>query len=165
MHVGGTSKVFVTRKADEAYVEECLLPKFRKLAACMVWAGISSTVKGPLLHWDKAKWENITAQGYIDHILPLLKRYHEEVQQAVPGQEVIIMQDYAPVHTAHLAMTWFLDHGFGLMNWPPYSPDLNPIENIWSIIKGCIFRRSSRPTTVPEMRVTIDEEWARLKQS
>ncbi|MCB1921955.1 MAG: transposase, partial [Candidatus Competibacteraceae bacterium] len=28
------------------------------------------------------------------------------------------------------------DHGHQLLFLPPYSPDLNPIENYWAILKG-----------------------------
>ena len=27
------------------------------------------------------------------------------------------------------------------MDWPPYSPDLNPIENLWSVLKQAIYER------------------------
>jgi hypothetical protein len=41
------------------------------------------------------------------------------------------MQDNASIHTAHKVKEWFLDHGVTyIQNWPPYSPDLNPIEHI-----------------------------------
>ncbi|RPA98990.1 hypothetical protein L873DRAFT_1807414 [Choiromyces venosus 120613-1] len=32
-------------------------------------------------------------------------------------------------------MRWLREHGITLLEIPPYSPDLNPIENIWSLIK------------------------------
>jgi len=32
-------------------------------------------------------------------------------------------------------MRWLREHGITLLEIPPYSPDLYPIENIWSLIK------------------------------
>jgi len=41
-----------------------------------------------------------------------------------------LLQDNAPQHTSNLAKTWFFNHGVQLIDFPPYSPDLNPIENL-----------------------------------
>jgi hypothetical protein len=39
---------------------------------------------------------------------------------------------------------------------------LNPIENIWGIIKKRIRERPIQPTNTAEMRVAVQEEWARI---
>jgi transposase len=53
-----------------------------------------------------------------------------------PGLE--FMQDNAPIHTAKKGCKWFEDNGIPVMEWPPYSPDLNPIETAWSRLKETI---------------------------
>ncbi len=47
----------------------------------------------------------------------------------------IFQQDLAPAHTAKSTKSWLNNHGVGVLDWPANSPDLNPTENIWSIVK------------------------------
>ncbi|TGZ80744.1 hypothetical protein EX30DRAFT_50137 [Ascodesmis nigricans] len=43
------------------------------------------------------------------------------------------------------------------------SPDLNPIENLWRIIKQRIKARKEFPNTVPKMNEALQDEWDRLE--
>ena len=50
------------------------------------------------------------------------------------GYEFI--QDNASIHTTKKVKQWFLDRSIiQVKDWPPYSPDLNPIEYIWWALK------------------------------
>jgi len=51
------------------------------------------------------------------------------------------MQDNASIHTAKKIKNWFRDEGISLLNWPPYSPDMNPIEHVWKKLKEVIHQR------------------------
>ncbi|KAI9041265.1 uncharacterized protein KD926_007219 [Aspergillus affinis] len=70
-----------------------------------------------------------------------------------PGD--IFMHDNASVHTSHILRDILRDMGIQVMVWPPYSPDLNPIENLWALMKEEIYK------LYPELEHANDTELTR----
>jgi transposase len=51
-----------------------------------------------------------------------------------PGME--LMQDGAPGHSPEYTLDELCKRSIGVISWPAYSPDLNPIETLWNSIKN-----------------------------
>ncbi len=81
-------------------------------------------------------------------------------EQLFKDAELIFQQDLAPAHTAKSTKSWLNDHGVGVLDCPANSPDLNPVENLWSIVKRKM--RNKRPKNADELKVTVKETWASI---
>ncbi|UYV70423.1 hypothetical protein LAZ67_7002950 [Cordylochernes scorpioides] len=69
----------------------------------------------------------MTAQRYVDDVLrPVTLPYLQGVPNA------LYQQDNARPHTARISQQALQD--VQMLPWPPYSPDLSPIEHVWDII-------------------------------
>jgi hypothetical protein len=69
------------------------------------------------------------------------------------------MEDNAPSHTAKVTKAFrFQNNIRKLEDWPPQSPDLNPIKNLWKIIKTNI-QTNYQPKSIPEMKEAIHQAW------
>jgi transposase len=49
--------------------------------------------------------------------------------------DCIFQHDNAPCHKSKVTNDFLSEKEFVVMDWPPFSLDLNPIENLWSILK------------------------------
>ncbi|KAI0993443.1 hypothetical protein K3495_g14741 [Podosphaera aphanis] len=122
---------YVTRKPGDELEDTCLVDKTRKRTAWMFWGSFFGRQKGPCLFWEKS-WGSITAQKYYERIVPLV----------VPCIEVNpvlqFMQDNAPPHKAAFTRDRLRAENIEPIIWAAYSPDLNPIEAVWSKMKDFI---------------------------
>jgi transposase len=74
-----------------------------------------------------------------------------------PMQQWYFMQDNDPKHKSRLVQDFLFQSGITCIDLPPYSPDLNPIENLWSDLKRRIEKRTVG--SIEELEVVIKEEW------
>ena len=79
----------------------------------------------------------------------------------VPLDKGIFMQDGATCHTANIIKEYFsFVKVCYIEKWPGNSPDLNPIENLWAIMKKKLCARNT--STIPKLEAAILEIWQNL---
>ncbi len=107
---------------------------------------MSSAGVGPL-SFLKSTVNSAIYQEILEHfMLPSADKLHGDA-------DFIFQQDLAPAHTAKGTKSWFNDYGVTVLDWPASSPNLNPIENLWGIVKRKM--RDTRPNNAEDLKAVI----------
>jgi transposase len=132
---GRHTRTWVTRRKGEELNPTCIVDKIQRKSGWMFWGCFSGlTGKGPGLFWEKS-WKTINKESYVEHTVPVIEAFiHDN-----PG--LFLMQDHAPGHAAKYTIDELESRDIQLIFWPPYSPDLNPIETVWNTMKDWIQAR------------------------
>ena len=69
----------------------------------------------------------------------------------------IFQQDGAPAHKAKKVSVWLREHGITLLDWPGNSPDLNPIENLWVLMKKKMAEKNC--SSIEELKSHLKTIW------
>lgn len=158
---GYFGQIYVTRRADEAFAEDCLVARFRKYSACMIWGCIGSDGPKQCFVFDQG---SINGEVYRSQVVPLISSIAQQHQRdSLFQQSAVVMQDNASIHKAIATLELFKQLDIELLCWPANSPDLNPIENIWCLLKHRIGRHF--PTTKETVMAAIRLEWSQLTSS
>jgi hypothetical protein len=93
----------------------------------MIWGGISLRGTTTL----KFSTSGIKSAEYID----ILRENLLPTMEVLYPDSFVLQQDNAPAHTAIDTIKWFQENNLKVVRWSACSPDLNPIENVWKIMK------------------------------
>ena len=92
----------------------------------------------------------------------LTKKIIPEMARKFPKASGIFQQDLAPCHTSRKVKTFINLNNILVLDWPGNSPDLNLIENLWSIMKIHLLRRNC--STMVKLIEAIIDCWYRDPQ-
>jgi transposase len=71
-------------------------------------------------------------------------------------------QDNDPKHTSKIAKQFLEKEVPETIDWPSNSSDINPIENMWSILKRRVEKR--KPSNIDELDQFLHEEWKKVEK-
>ncbi len=142
----------VWRKSGEAQNPCCLKSSVKFPQSVMIWASMSSAGVG--IHFLKSTVNAAIYQEISWKLFFLLLRSFMEMLISFSSK------DLAPVHTAKGTKSWFNDHGVTVIDWLANSPDLNPKENLWGIVKRKM--RDTRPNNADDLKAAIKATWSSI---
>ena len=146
--------------SSKAPLKEKIVGRSQKPKSIMVWAGVTYNGKTPLVFIDEGV--KVNQELYLTQILQ---------QKLVPwtaehfgDQKFTFQQDSAPAHKARNVQDWckgnFPDF-ITSQQWPPYSPDLNPMDfSIWGILEA---KACAKPhKSLEALRRSLNAAWETL---
>ena len=157
IYLGANGQIWVQRPQDAAYQSEYMAQGQSNFAPKIgIWACFARQGVGALRIFDN----DMDTRLYTDTMRRFMKPC--ALRLWLSGAW-FYLQDNASYHKSHRSLEWFHINGVSLVELPPHSPDLNPIENLWADLKRRV--ESRHPHTIQELKEIITSEWTNTNPS
>jgi len=164
-------------RSGEELEERNLAPSFKSGSVGVgFWAAIAYGRRTPLIRTRKRTPAERTTPR--DRLGTNASQYANEIYEPylvpfllsldLPIEKVLVMDDNVGYHRAGLNKVITSAFQIPKEPLPAFSPDLNPIENVWHILKSRLRKRFTkgehRPHSEDELWEALSEEWEAIDQ-
>ncbi|GFW84517.1 transposable element Tcb1 transposase [Trichonephila clavipes] len=125
-------------------------------AGLLVWGGI---ILGSRTYLHV---QSVTMTGHIYRNVIL--EQHVRWFRGAMGAEFLFMDDKARPPRANIVDKYLQSEDITRMDWPAYSPDLNPTDHVWDMLGQRIAARQPPLTCQLELRRALLDEWCNIPQ-
>ena len=123
----------------------------------LVWGGIMLNGQTELHVFAGG---SVTGDRYCKEVI----HPHVRLFRGAIGADFVFMDDNARPHRTPAVQELLESEDITRMDWPAYSPDLNPIENVWDALGRRLAARLYPPENTQQLKQMLIEEWALLPQ-
>lgn len=147
-------KVLVWRENGTALKPKNLTPTVKYGGgSVMVWGCMSASGVGKLVFIDGKMDQYVYKNILEENLLASARKLNIEA-------DWIFQHDNDPKHTARSVKNWLAANVDSVLEWPPQSPDLNPIEHLWEVLDKKI--RKTTISNIAELKTVIQNEWNKI---
>ena len=153
--IGSDGKVYCWKRHGETVSDRTSTPTVKHgggnnlmVWGCMGWNGVGMLVEVQGI-MDANQFCSILEEGLVESFKKL----------GMDEDERIFQQDNDPKHTSKKAQRWLLDNNIRLLDWPPQSPDINPLEHLWGHLKRLLLKYDTPAKGVYELWERLVKEW------
>jgi transposase len=151
-------RIWITRRPKEKRCNTCIKSVYQSgRTSVMIWGAVGWDWKSPLVFLEKGEGrKGVCSQVYLEQVLEgVIFPYYDSLSKK-RKEEFIFMEDGSKVHKGKARLPK-LNKGIGGFDWPPSSPDLNPIEKVWRWMKHEITKMAKPPTTIGALKKVLQE--------
>ncbi len=136
----------------EEYKEKCMVPTVKHGGgSVLMWGCMSAAGVGKLHFIDGIMNSQMYCSILKEKMLPSLRAL---------GRRALFQHDNDPKHTSKATVGFLKKNRVKVILWPSMSPDLNPIEHLWGILKRQVEHHS--PSSIQSLKEVILEEWKKI---
>jgi transposase len=124
----------------------------------MIWGCMTKEGVGFMCRIDGGMDAKLYTDIMDDYLLQTVEYY------SLDRSTIIFQHDNDPKHTSRMASTWLANNNISVLDWPSQSPDLNPIEHLWQILKMKLSDYNLAPKSICELWDRVEAEWENISK-
>lgn len=124
---------------------------------------------GSLMVWLGFSYNGKLELGFVnprsnhkDYINLLSTNLLAQAQQ-IGGLNWMFQHDNASIHTAKNTLEWLKTNNISTLDWAPRSPDMNPVENVWSLLVSEVYAGGKQYETVKDLKISLLKAWNEME--